>query len=121
MLFRSGAVIDAAAMEKPLADDRILGLGEFMDYPGVISAADGILDKLMAAKAAGKLIDGHSPSVKGLELNAYAAALIHTDHECSTVEELRDRIAPGGALRPRTIVPTIRSINFSSLYLLTIC
>ena len=91
----AGAVIDAAAMEKPLSDDRILGLGEFMDYPGVISAADGILDKLMAAKAAGKLIDGHSPSVKGLELNAYAAALIHTDHECSTVEELRDRIARG--------------------------
>ena len=91
----SGAVIDAAAMSEPLKDKRIIGLGEFMNYPGVIAAADSDLDKIMAAKCAGKLIDGHSPRVSGKELNAYAAAQIHTDHECATVEEMEERIARG--------------------------
>ena len=49
----------------------------------------------MTAKEIGKLIDGHSPGVSGRDLNAYAAALIHTDHECSTVEEMLDRISRG--------------------------
>ena len=91
----SGAVIDAAAMTEPLKDERIIGLGEFMNYPGVIAGADSDLDKIMVAKCAGKLIDGHSPRVSGKELNAYAAAQIHTDHECATVEEMEERIAKG--------------------------
>jgi len=91
----SGAVIDAAVMTDPLKDERIIGLGEFMNYPGVIAGADSDLDKIMVAKCAGKLIDGHSPRVSGKELNAYAAAQIHTDHECATVEEMEERIAKG--------------------------
>lgn len=91
----AGAVIDAEAMEKPLADARILGLGEFMNFPGVISGADADLDKIMAAKKAGKLIDGHVPGITGKELNAYAAAGILADHECSTLEEMRDRLRRG--------------------------
>ena len=91
----SGAVIDAAVMTEPLKDERIIGLGEFMNYPGVIAGADSDLDKIMVAKCAGKLIDGHSPRVSGKELNAYAAAQIHTDHECATVEEMEERIAKG--------------------------
>ena len=91
----SGAVIDAQAIGKLITDDRLAGLGEFMDYPGVINASDSALDKLLAAKRAGKLIDGHSPSVSGKELNAYASALIRTDHECATVEEMHERISRG--------------------------
>lgn len=91
----SGAVIDAKAMAEPLKDGRIIGLGEFMNYPGVIAGADSDLDKIMAAKQAGKLIDGHSPRVSGKELNAYAAAQIHTDHECATVAEMQERISRG--------------------------
>lgn len=91
----AGAVIDAAAMKGPIQYERIIGLGEFMDYPSVIHAADAALEKLMAAKLNGKLIDGHSPAVSGKDLNAYAAAGIHTDHECSTVEEMLDRISRG--------------------------
>lgn len=91
----AGAVISAADMEGPITDDRILGLGEFMDYPGVISGADPVLDKLMVARKAGKLTDGHSPGVKGKDLNAYAAAQIHTDHECTVAEELLDRVSRG--------------------------
>ncbi|MDR1194679.1 MAG: adenine deaminase [Peptococcaceae bacterium] len=91
----SGANLDAAALREPLGDDRIIGLGEFMDYPGVINGADGALDKLLAAYQAGKPIDGHSPAVTGNDLSAYAAARILTDHECATVEEMRARIARG--------------------------
>lgn len=91
----AGAVIDAEAMAEPLKDKRIIGLGEFMNYPGVIAGTDRDLDKIMAAKHAGKLIDGHSPRVSGKELNAYAAAQIHTDHECATVDEMIEHISRG--------------------------
>ena len=91
----SGAVIDADVIREHIGDERIIGLGEFMDYPSVISATEGTIDKLIAAKNAGKLVDGHSPAVFGKNLNAYAAALIHTDHECATVEEMLDRISRG--------------------------
>ena len=91
----SGAVIDAGAMIEPLENEQILGLGEFMNYPGVINADDDVLDKLMVAKKAGKLVDGHSPALKGNGLNAYAAARINGDHECSSVEEMQDRLNRG--------------------------
>ena len=91
----SGAVIDAATMCEPIKNNQILGLGEFMDYPGVIGANDEVLNKLLVAINEGKLIDGHSPSLSGNDLNAYAVARIHTDHECSTVEELLDRLSRG--------------------------
>lgn len=91
----AGATITAADMQHPITDERVIGLGEFMNYPGVILADDAVLDKLLVAKASGKLIDGHSPVIAGNELNAYTAALIHTDHECSTIEEMQDRITRG--------------------------
>jgi adenine deaminase len=91
----SGAVIDASVMKEPIKDDRILGLGEFMNFPGVIGASDDVLDKLLVAKDCGKLIDGHSPGVFGNALNAYAAAQIHTDHECSNTTEMLERISCG--------------------------
>ncbi len=91
----AGAVIDAAAMTEPLKNPRILGLGEFMNYNGVIDAEDAVLDKLMAALGEGRLIDGHCPALSGKGLNAYAAGGIHTDHECSTTQEMLDRISLG--------------------------
>lgn len=91
----AGAIIDAEAMKKVIEDENILGLGEFMNYPGVIAGTEDVLDKLMVAYDNKKLIDGHSPNVFGKDLGAYAAARIHTDHECSTVEEMRDRISRG--------------------------
>ena len=91
----SGAVISAKDMERLIADERIIGLGEFMDYPGVISAEDDALEKLMTAIRAGKPIDGHSPSVEGKGLNAYAAAMIRTEHECAAAGEMLERISRG--------------------------
>lgn len=91
----AGAILEAKDLEGPLADDRILGLGEFMNFPGIIYADPAVLDKLIAAKKHNKLIDGHSPGIKGKELNAYTSAGILADHECSTAEEMEDRLANG--------------------------
>jgi len=94
-LEHSGAKIEAKDMIKPMQSDTILGLGEFMNFPGVVEAHDDVLDKLLVAKNIDKVIDGHSPGLRGKALNAYAAANIKTDHECSTVEEMHARIACG--------------------------
>lgn len=91
----AGAVIDAHVMKEPIKDKDVLGLGEFMDYVGVINGTEEVLEKIMVAKDNNKLIDGHSPNIKGKDLNAYAAAGVRTDHECSSVEEMLDRISRG--------------------------
>jgi adenine deaminase len=91
----AGAVIDASTMQEPIKNKHIIGLGEFMDYPGVIGANDEVLNKLLVAINEGKIIDGHSPNLTGNELNAYAVARIHTDHECSTEQEMLERLSRG--------------------------
>lgn len=91
----SGASIYAKDMEQVIGRDEILGLGEFMNFVGVIGANSDVLDKLMVAKNHNKPIDGHSPGLSGNALNAYVFAGIHTDHECSTVEEMLDRLSRG--------------------------
>ncbi|MGL4736997.1 MAG: adenine deaminase [Cellulosilyticaceae bacterium] len=91
----SGAVIDAKQMIKLFGQEGIWGLGEFMDFPGVVNGEEAVLDKLAVAKSGHKVIDGHSPGLEGNALNAYAAASIRTDHECATVADLEARIARG--------------------------
>jgi len=91
----AGAILDAERMKEPLKDAKILGLGEFMNYTGVVEADDDVLNKLLLAINEGKVIDGHSPSLAGNALNAYAACRIRTDHECSTIEEMLDRLSRG--------------------------
>ncbi|MGL4773401.1 MAG: adenine deaminase [Clostridium sp.] len=91
----SGAVINAKDMEEAIKSSKILGLGEFMNFPGVVYGDDEVLNKLLVAKNEGKVIDGHSPGLKGNDLNAYASAKIRTDHECETVEDMHDRISRG--------------------------
>lgn len=91
----SGAIVNAPEMEEPITREDILGLGEFMNFPGVIQGDDTVLDKLILAKRMCKIIDGHSPSIFGKDLNAYSAARILADHECNTVEEMDDRISRG--------------------------
>lgn len=91
----AGAVINAPEMEEPIKREGILGLGEFMNFVGVIGADDSVLDKLLVAKRESKIIDGHGPGITGKDMNAYAAARILADHECSTVEEMEERLACG--------------------------
>ena len=91
----AGATIGAEDIGAALEDGRILGLAEFMDFPGVVGATDFALERLMAARTAGVPIDGHSPGLTGLALNAYAAAGISTDHECTTIAMMQERISRG--------------------------
>jgi adenine deaminase len=91
----SGAVLDAKAIASRIGNDRILGLGEMMDYPGVVSASPKVLDKIGEAKRVGKIVDGHCPAIGGADLDAYSASGIRTDHESETGEELRARVRRG--------------------------
>jgi adenine deaminase len=108
----AGAVIEASDMISSFEKKQVDGLAEFMNFPGVIHAQDEVLDKLLAAKERGLRIDGHSPMVFNEELNAYAAAGIANDHECSTVEELKDRIARGMYvfLREGSVTQNLRTL-----------
>lgn len=91
----AGATIEATDMEEPIYRDEIFGLGEFMNSVGVVNNDDSCIDKIMVAKKAGKLIDGHCPQTFGNTLNAYTSAGILADHECSTVEDMQARINNG--------------------------
>jgi len=108
----AGAVVEAADMLPSFAKNQVDGLAEFMNFPGVINAQDEVLDKLLAAKERNLRIDGHSPMVFDKELNAYAAAGIANDHECSTVEELKDRITRGMYvfLREGSVTQNLRTL-----------
>lgn len=70
-------------------------LGEMMNYPGVYTAMDDVLDKICTAQQLGLVIDGHSPMLKGRELNGYLNAFIATDHECMCVDEAMDKLRRG--------------------------
>ena len=91
----SGAVLEAADMVELIGDENIFGLGEFMNVAGIINADDKALDKILLANKFGKMADGHAPKVTGKDLNAYLSAGIGGDHECTTVEEMHERIAKG--------------------------
>ena len=91
----SGAKIRIEDMLHFIDNDRVKGLGEMMDYPGVLAGRSDIMDKLTLAVNHGKFVDGHGPTLKGRELSAYAASGIKTDHECSSLEEMRDRLRAG--------------------------
>lgn len=89
----SGAILKAEDLKKLINHERVLGLGELMDYPNVIKGKQDIIDKLIMADE--KIIDGHGPEIEGKDLNAYSMAGVRTEHECSTVEEMIDRLRLG--------------------------
>ena len=89
----SGALLKAKDIMKYLDNDKVLGLGEMMNYPGTINGDKDVWDKI---KGFEKLVlDGHAPSVKGKDLDAYCLAGINTDHECTTPEELMEKVKRG--------------------------
>ena len=91
----SGAVLGGKDVKENIVKDYIFGLGEFMNYPGVLFCDGDVIAKLEAAHAAGKVIDGHAPAVYGNDLNAYLCGGITTDHECVTPEEIEEKISKG--------------------------
>ncbi len=91
----SGAVINAPEMKEPITRENMIGLGEFMNYPGVIAADDTVLDKILLAKEHNKIIDGHGPGLTGKALNAYVSAGILADHECETPADMEEHLNAG--------------------------
>ncbi|MGL4361897.1 MAG: adenine deaminase [Cellulosilyticaceae bacterium] len=95
----SGAVLDAKKLEELINHPKVLGLGEMMNYPGVILGDTRVLEKIKIAN--GKIVDGHAPGLTGYDLSAYVFAGINTDHECSTIEETLERIRLGMVVQIR--------------------
>ena len=89
----SGAEITAQDIKKALKLPNVIGLGEMMNFPGVISGNKEVLKKIAAAQ--GKVIDGHAPGVTNKRLNAYLAAGIGSDHETTALEEGREKLRRG--------------------------
>ena len=89
----SGAKIGSREVKRILGHPRIIGLGEMMNFPGVVTGDEEVLKKISAAK--GKVIDGHAPGLTGKELNAYLSAGVLSDHESTTPEEGKEKLRRG--------------------------
>ncbi len=89
----SGARLEAGELATLLAHPKVLGLAEVMNYPGVIAGDEEVLAKLQTFR--GRPIDGHCPGLSAHGLNAYAAAGIGNDHECTAVEEALGKLRAG--------------------------
>lgn len=88
----SGARLGAKDLYEFIAHPKVIGLGEVMDFQGVLQAKSDMVEKLELPV---NFIDGHAPGISPQDLNAYYLAGIHTEHECSTVEEVSDRLRRG--------------------------
>lgn len=91
----AGATLDAADIDALLSSPDIWYLAEMMNYPGVLQGDAEVMAKIAAAHQWKKPVDGHAPGLRGSEAQAYAAAGITTDHECTTLPEALDKIAAG--------------------------
>ena len=91
----NGADFTAADMAPFMAHPRVLGLGEVMCYPDVLAARQTVLEKLALAADAGKRADGHAPGLSGNDLNAYVAAGVYSDHECSDMGDALAKLERG--------------------------
>jgi adenine deaminase len=113
----------------PLLDDeRVLGLAEMMNMPGVLQGDEQVLAKIAATRRRGLVVDGHAPGLSALDLNAYATAGVMSDHECTTVEEARERIRLGMWLMIRegsaacnldALLPLVRELHPPRVFFVT--
>lgn len=123
----SGAVLSGSDIQEHICDDGIFGLGEFMNYPGVINADEDVIKKLEAAYDAGKIVDGHAPAISGNELNAYLCGCISTDHECVSVEEIDEKISKGMYVHlrhgssTRNLVSNSKAVNAANMRRFLLC
>ena len=124
----SGARLGAVDVGAMLAryPDRILGLAEVMNYPGVVAGDEDMLRKLRAAR--GKVIDGHAPGLTGRALDAYVTAGPGSDHECTELEEAREKLRRGLHIMIRqgsteqnldTLIPLVTAENAAQFSLVS--
>ncbi|MDD5486162.1 MAG: adenine deaminase [Dehalococcoidales bacterium] len=121
----SGAVIDIPALQEIL-NKGALGLGEMMNYPGVLNKDENVLKKIEMFED--YIIQGHAPGLSGKDLSAYISAGIYSDHECVTLEEAKEKLAKGMYIMIRegsseknleTLLPLVNDKNYNRCMLVT--
>ncbi len=123
----SGAILTGEDVERYMSEQFLNGLGEMMNYPGVIYCDEDVLKKIEATHAQGKIIDGHAPSLTGKGLNAYLSAGISTDHECVDIDEIEEKLARGMYIHlrhgstTRNLVANSKAVNEYNLRRFIIC
>lgn len=95
LLETAGASLGEEEIAQALGHNRVIGLGEMMNFPGVIFGVPEVLSKLVVSQKAGVIIDGHAPRIGGSELTAYVAAGVESDHECTKKEEALEKLSLG--------------------------
>ena len=122
----SGAELTSYDLSLLLGNERVLGLAEMMNFPGVISGDKQVLDKIRIAR--GKRIDGHAPGLGGKGLCAYIGAGIRSDHECTILEEAKEKLRLGMYIMVRQgtaarnledLLPLINSENSRNCFFVT--
>ncbi|HZW09559.1 MAG TPA: adenine deaminase [Phycisphaerales bacterium] len=122
----SGATLDAAHVAELLADPRVIGLAEMMNFPGVVGASADVLAKVALGLGKG-IVDGHCPGLGGRQLQAYIAAGIASDHECVTREEAEEKIALGMRIHiregsaARNLEALLRAVRPETLHSFCFC
>ena len=123
----SGAVLRAADLKNFYSHPRVLGLGELMNYPGLLDSDADLLQKILDAKSFNLSVDGHAPSISAQGLNAYISAGITTDHECETYEEMKLRLERGmyvfirEGTAAKNLEALIKYVNYKNNDLICFC
>ena len=91
----AGAILSSREIQKLLEQERVLGLGEVMNFPGVLGKDPEVLKKIDTARQRKRPVDGHAPLLSGKNLNAYIAPGIESDHECTKREEAEEKLRLG--------------------------
>ena len=111
-----------------LEDEHVLGLAEMMNTPGVLEGDEQVLAKIVATQCRGLVVDGHAPGLTGRDLCAYVTAGVMSDHECTTIEEARQRIRLGMWLMIRegsaarnmdTLLPLVKELHPPRVFFVT--
>ncbi len=111
-----------------LEEKQVLGLAEMMNMPGILQGDEQLLAKIVATQQHGLVVDGHAPGLNGRDLCAYAVAGVMSDHECSTIEEARQRIRQGMWLMIRegsaarnldTLLPLVKELHPPRVFFVT--
>ena len=116
----AGATLAAEELEELIDDPKVTGIGEMMNYPGVVTGDYDVLAKIRLGTSHGKIVDGHAPGLLGRDLDAYLVTGISTTHECGTLEEMRENLRRGcyvllregsAAKNLRTLLPGVTPGN----------
>lgn len=122
----SGATLLADDLSQLIHHPRILGLGELMDFYAVAGADPQIIDKVLMA--GDKLVDGHGPVISDKQLNAYVSAGVRTEHECTSPEEMIERLRLGMYIQMRegsaarnlkALLPVVSKENMRRIFFCT--